>query len=257
MKVPSTITLLCLSLFSRSFKSAIACDCMPTSAGHSLNSDRINTVFRGYVQRQHQAANATSAPSGLTYYIVNVGRIFKGCTFKNATTILVETSTSSATCGVTFNLKKSYLFSGNTVPAKSDVVNIASKKNPSLIKDVMIRVHSCDLNTEFKYLSQTDKQTLWNSTNTCTACSSAADCPGGIDGGSHYCDQSKCVAYDRPCEPVADDLPWLGIDNNNCMDDPCLTAIPCTDDAKCIQNKCDKCGWPLWVDGKGNRVCYN
>lgn len=256
MKVSSTIALLFLSLLSTSFNSASACDCLPTSAEHSLYNDRINTVFRGLVQRKHQATNDTSAPSGLTYYVVNVGRIFKGCNFKNATTILVETSSDSSTCGISFNLKKSYLFSGNTVPAKSSIINIAAKKNPSLIKDVMVRVNSCDLNTEFNRLSQTDKETFWNSTNTCTKCTSAADCPGGVVGGSHYCDQGRCVAYDRPCPPEPD-LPWLNIDTKTCMEDPCLTAAPCTDDAKCMQNKCDKCGWPLWIDGKGNRVCYN
>lgn len=259
MKASSSMILLLLAALSLSFKLTDACDCMPTSAERSLFSDRINSVFRGYVQRQQQIkpTNDTNAPAGLNYYVVNVGRIFKGCTFKNATTILVETSSSSSTCGVTFDLKKNYLFSGNTVPAKANIVKIAAMKNPSIVKDVMVRVQACDLNAEFKYLSQTDKQTLWNSTNTCTKCSSASDCPGGLDGGLNYCDQGKCVAYDRPCPPTPDDLPWLSIDNNSCMDDPCLTATPCVDDAKCIQNKCDKCGWPLWVDGKGNRVCYN
>lgn len=257
MKVTSIIALLALSVLSISLKSCTACSCLPTSVQNSLLSDRINTVFRGYVQRQHQlnVTNSTNTPSGFTYYVVNVGRIFKGCTFKNATTILVETASSSATCGVTFNPKKSYLFSGNTVPSKSSVVEIVGKKNPSIIKDVMVRVQLCDLNTEFKYLSPTDKQTLSNSTNICTKCASASDCPGGLNGGTHYCDQSKCVAYDRPCAPVPTDLPWLT--NDSCTDDPCITATPCVDDAKCVQNKCDKCGWPLWIDGKGNRVCYN
>jgi hypothetical protein len=257
MKGSSSTNLLLLSFISLLFKSVIACDCLPTSAERSLYSDHINTVFRGQVQRQQQipSMNNTNAPSGLIYYVVNVGRIFKGCTFKNATTILVETPSSSSTCGVAFDLKKSYLFSGNSVPAKPSVVAIAAKKNPSILKNVMVRVQACDLNVEYKYLSQTDKQTLSNSTHTCTTCTSAADCPGGIDGGINYCDQGRCVAYDRPCPPVPDDLPWL--DNSSCMDNPCLTATPCVDGAKCVQNKCDKCGWPLWIDGKGNRVCYN
>jgi hypothetical protein len=246
-----------VSFLSVSFKSVNACDCMPTSVERSLYSDHINTVFRGLVQRQQQIVptNDTSAPSDLSYYVVNVGRIFKGCNLKNATNILVETPSDSSICGLTFDPKKTYLFSGNSVPAKSNIVEITAKKNPSIIKDVMVRVQACDLNSEFKYLSQTDKQTLWNSTNTCTTCTSAADCPGGIDSGLNYCDQGICVAYDRPCPPIPADFPWLNV--ASCMDDPCLTATPCVDGAKCIQNKCDKCGWPLWVNGEGNRVCYN
>ena len=210
MKVLSSITLLFISLFSVSFHSVNACDCKPTSAARSLYSENTNTVFRGLVQRQQVVAssNNTNDPSGFTYYVVNVGRVFKGCTVHNATVILVETSSSSSTCGVSFDLKKSYIFSGNSVPAKSNIVEIAAKKNQRITRDVMVHVALCDQNSEFKYLSQTDKQTYWNSTNMCTTCTSAADCPGGVDGGLHYCDQGKCVAYDRPCPPVQTDFTW-------------------------------------------------
>ena len=192
MKVSSSITLL-LCLFSSSFKSATA-----RSVEYSLYRDHVDTVFQGLVQRQH-IANETSDRSRLTYYVVSAGRIFKGCNFKNAETILIETSSDLEECGgVDFSLKKSYVFSGDTVPANTDFINSAAMKDPSLNKDVMVRVNSCALNTEFNLLSQTDKETLWSSTNICTKCMSTADCPGGIIGGSYYCDQNKCVAYDRP-----------------------------------------------------------
>ena len=208
MKVLSIITLLFGSFHSVSFQSVNACVCMPTSAERSLNSDDVNTVFRGHVQRQQQvvATNDTDAPPGFTYYIVKVGRIFKGCTFRNATMILVETSSSAATCGVNFDLKKDYLFSGNSVPAKPNIVEIAARKTQRIITDVMVHVQLCDRNSEFKYLSGTDRKALRNSTNTCTMCKSAADCPGGVDGGLNYCDQGKCVANNRPGPPKPKDF---------------------------------------------------
>jgi hypothetical protein len=114
----------------------------------------------------------------------------------------------------------------------------------------MVDLYNCDLNVEFKTLPQTDKELLWNSTNICTKCESSADCPGGSDGG-YYCDQGTCKSYDAPCPPSSN---FPINDQATCNDDPCLTAKPCTD-AKCVVNKCDKCGWPLWIDPNGNRVC--
>jgi hypothetical protein len=253
MKASCVIQLLLLSFLAAATKVTQACDCFPTSLEDSLYNDDVQTVFRGHVQRMVTFNDTTPFPPN--YYVVNVLRVYKGCLFQNATTVLIETAAESAMCGVVnFDLKKSYLFSGYMIPAKQYVTEKIAPKNPTILRTAMVYVHLCQYNSEFKSLAPSEKALLGNTTNICTKCDSAGDCPGGMDGGKYYCDQGKCVAYDRPCPPVPY-LPWLK-DLNTCVDDSCSTPTPCGD-AKCVVNKCDKCGWPLWIDSKGNRVCRN
>jgi hypothetical protein len=260
MKVLCAIKLFLLSFLTAAVEVAHACSCFPTSMEDSLYSDNVHTVFRGYVQRMVTFNDTTSLQQDIVmfnpqpnYYIVNVQRVYKGCAFQNATTILIETESQSSLCGVSFGLKKSYIFSGTMIPAKPNVTEKIAPKNPNILRTAMVRTNLCLYRTEFKSLTTSEKTLLGETTNMCTKCDSAADCPGGIDDGKYYCDKGKCVAFDRPCPPIQD-LPWLKDYYTNCAAVQCSTTTPCAN-ATCLVNKCDPCTSPLWIDAKGSRVC--
>jgi hypothetical protein len=246
MKTSHAIATLLFAFIALLVEDVSACDCMATpSVEASLSNNEIDYVFRGYVQKLLQGDDEFEPK----YYAVRVWRVFKGCTFGNATNIVVRTGSNSAVCGVDLTLKENYVFSGSSLPADPDIVKLIKGRNSTVLTSEIVGIGLCDFNRPFKPIPHVDKSLLWNSTNLCVKCDSAEDCPGGIGDGKYYCDKSKCVAYDGGCPPVS---PW--IKPQICLENPCLYAKPCTE-ATCIQDKCDTCGSPLWIDPNGNRVC--
>jgi hypothetical protein len=246
MKTSLAIATLLFAFIALLIEDVSACDCMAiTSVEESLSNKKIDYVFRGYVQKLLKGDDQDEPK----YYAVRVWRVFKGCTFGNATNIVVKTGSNSAVCGVALTLKENYVFSGRSMPADPDIVKLIKGRNSTVLTSEIVGINICDFNRPFKPIPHIDKSLLWNSTNPCVKCASADDCPGGIADGKYFCDKSKCVAYDGGCPSVDP-----GIKPQICLDDPCLYAKPCTE-ATCIQDKCDMCGSPFWIDPNGNRVC--
>ena len=147
-------------------QSTHACSCRerPTVAA-SLKNEDIDYVFRGYVKRQiDMGAVSINEPK---YYSVRVWRVYKGCTFTNATSIVLETAGNSGLCGVNLELNKNYVFSGRSTPAKSEVIKKAQERNPKIITNEMVQVANCDFNTEFLSLSSAEKDLVRNQKNVC------------------------------------------------------------------------------------------
>jgi hypothetical protein len=164
MKTFSAIFLILLSAVL--YQCTHACDCResPTVAA-ALKNDDIDYVFRGYVKRQIDMGTvSTNAPK---YYSIRVWRVYKGCTFTNATSIVLTTAGNSALCGVGLSLNKNYVFSGRRTPAESDVIKKAQEKNPKIITNEMVRVGNCDFNAEFLSLSSKDKDLVRKQKNVC------------------------------------------------------------------------------------------
>jgi Tissue inhibitor of metalloproteinase len=167
MKVIAII-LLFLSLLSHDAKRVVnACECIsrPT-VKKSLQSNNIDYVFRGYVKRQINVGSGNiNEPK---YYNVRVWRVYKGCTFSNETSIVVETAGNSALCGVGLQLKENYVFSGRSEAADPKVIKIAQKMNPRILSSEMVRIQQCDFNAPFTSLTRDDKNLVRNQTNRCT-----------------------------------------------------------------------------------------
>lgn len=231
---------------------ANACSCrsMP-SVEASLSSDHVQHLFRGFVQREIVMNNTNDfSPK---YYLVTARRVYKGCAFKNGTNVIVKTSSNSAMCGISIPVKKPFIFSASGTAPEQPVINATIRSNPHVYKKQILSVGSCDLNVATQFLPIEQKTLLSQTINLCTTCTSAADCPGGIDGGEYYCDKSLCVAYDKPCPPILDDD--FPRPKPSCLEDPCLRNTTATcNNAKCITNKCNMCAEPLWIDSIGNRV---
>jgi hypothetical protein len=148
------------------YQSSNACSCRerPTVAA-ALKNDDIDYVFRGNVKRQiDMGAVSINEPK---YYSVRVRRVYKGCTFTNATTIVVTTAGNSGLCGVGLSLNNDYVFSGSSTPAESKVIKRAQEKNPKIITDEMVQVGSCNFNSLFSSLSSAAKDLVRNQTNVC------------------------------------------------------------------------------------------
>jgi hypothetical protein len=246
MKNSHAIATLLFAFIALLVEDVSACSCMSSRlVAISLSDNETDYVFRGYVQKLLRGDDQDEK----RYYAVRVWRVFKGCTFGNATNIVVTTFGKLHSCSIDLTLQENYVFSGYSLPADPDIVKLIKGGNSTVLTSEIVSVNVCGFNSPFKPLPLVDKALLWNSTNVCVKCASADDCPGGIGGGKYYCDRSKCVAYDAVCPPVD---PW--INTPTCLEDPCLYAKPCNE-ATCIQDKCNKCGCPLWIDPKGIRVC--
>jgi hypothetical protein len=166
MKATSAIVLFLVSCMIHSTKVANACLCNsePTVTA-SLQSNNTKYVFRGFVKRHINVGSGDiNEPK---YYSVRVQRVYKGCTFKNATSIVVKTEGNSGLCGVDIPLRGDYVFSGGSVPMDPAVFKIAVKKTPQILSTEMVSVQSCDFNAPFKTLSSEDKTLVGNQPNKC------------------------------------------------------------------------------------------
>ena len=164
MKTFSAMISVLVSLFL--LQSTSACDCResPTVAA-SLADEDIDYVFRGYVTRQIDVGSVgINEPK---YYSVRVWRVYKGCTFTNATSIVVTTAGNSALCGIGLTVSKNYVFSGRSTPPISMVIKKAKVKNPNILTKEMVHVANCDFNEQFPLLSSEDKDLLRKQTNVC------------------------------------------------------------------------------------------
>jgi hypothetical protein len=165
MKTFSVISAVLVSLLLH--QSTCACDCLvfPTTVAASLKNENVDYVFSGYVRRQIDMGTVSiNAPK---YYSIRVWRVYKGCTFANATSIVLTTGGNSGTCGIYVELNQNYIFAGYSTPAESEVIQKAKVKSPNIITNEMVFVGSCNFNAEFLSLSSADMDLLRTQTNVC------------------------------------------------------------------------------------------
>jgi hypothetical protein len=214
---------------------ALACKCMQPSAKGALYGD-VDSVFLGRVVKQ-----LVSNDENNLKYLINVGRVFKGCFITSDSFIILSTGTSSASCGLQLALKTRYIFSGILEPV--DPTMLLQVEGRTIAGEVS--AGTCGYNSPWLTVSPEDKLLLRDYENVCKdICSTGADCPV-----TSYCDAGKCVAFDAPCP---DGVP-LGV----CPGPPCKYATPCAEaglDAQCIENFCGGC-YAIFVNAARNRVC--
>ena len=146
-------------------QSTNACDCIESpTATSSLQNEDIDYVFRGYVTRQ--IGMGTVDINEPKYYTVRVWKVYKGCTFSNAT-IVLTTAGNSALCGISIALNKNYVFSGKSTLPLPKVIQKAKVRNPNIFAKEMVRVANCDFNMELLSLPSSDKFSLHTSKRVC------------------------------------------------------------------------------------------
>lgn len=178
-------------------------------------------------------------------FLVKVRRVYKGCDFDCGDTVIVTTGSDGAMCGVYLQEKKHYLLTGHLV--KADDVAIAAVKERDIAAEVSIV--SCEINTDWKYVSYEDKKLLWKyaklDRDCGTGCESGADCLK-----NDYCDAGRCIDSTATCPfyvPVV-----------HCLVDPCENE-PCKEageGGRCLSNYCGGCH-AICIDKEGNRVYKN
>lgn len=93
----------------------LACSCMPTSANSTLYESWHATglVFRGTAIRDISPPPPPDTPFGseLKIYLVQLGRVFKGCSLKAMDRIVVTTRSSGSMCGNPLALNVGYVLS--------------------------------------------------------------------------------------------------------------------------------------------------
>jgi hypothetical protein len=214
-----------------------ACTCITPGPTALSSLDTVNlTVFRGKVVRQ---VTIQSGDTSTNNYIVNVTRVFKGCSFKAHENILITTG-NIGMCGILLEVGGDYIISGYN----STVSAATRKKLGRGHRKIKYSVGTglCDYTYPFDSVSAQDLTYLRQHYNQCEPCATGADCPD-----AYYCDTEKCVPYDVPY--CSDGTPVVP-----CFADPC-TLKPCSTDAiTCIPNYCGGCN-AIWIAANGTRVC--
>jgi hypothetical protein len=207
-----------------------ACRCIeaPTAA---LALEKTSHVVRGLVIRQLKTVN------GAVRYVVQVGKVFKGCAFDVSDRIIISTSTNS--CGVsTLVVGRTYVWSGSSTPINAATITLLGK-NTKITQDVSINLCSYFQEWQLGVLPE-DKTLLRQYVNQCATCNVGKDC---LDGFT--CDKGQCFDFSAPCPK--DQPPAL------CPANPCNWAKPCTE-AKCVPYYCGGCR-AIFVAPNGTRVC--
>jgi Tissue inhibitor of metalloproteinase len=150
-----------LSLFITLFLPlfSLACKCREPMIATALEG--ADVVFRGTVVRELKETNPSSQTKRL---VVKVGRVFKGCSFAMADRIVVTTSISSASCGVSTEIDKTYVFSGS-----SEFIDTATKKQLGKNTKIMnaVSIQACMYNRDWDDIPSADKTALRAVVNDC------------------------------------------------------------------------------------------
>ena len=230
----------CMLLVSSAIRSTLACKCLQPTASIALNS--ASSIFAGTVTRQKKPLDEDIQE---ILSIVTVDRTIKGCALKKGERIVVTTGSSSAACGVNFDVDERYFITGDIEKLDADLVKKTyglTFKNP--IKS-MVRVNSCNFNMLRRDVSQKDRNVLFEygkKKNVCPAkCVIGTDCPN-----DYYCDSGKCKSFNEPCP---DDRPPVA-----CFADPCSVTEPCMDDLQCTAYYCGTCA-AIFTDKNRTRTC--
>jgi hypothetical protein len=225
------LSLLWLLLVLRLPTPVSACRCIepPTAA---LALEKTSHVVRGVVRRQLKTVN------GAVRYVVQVGRVYKGCAFDVSDRIIVSTSTNS--CGATLAVGRTYVVSGSSTRVNAATIALLGKTtNINVTQDVSISLCSYVQEWQQGVLPE-DKTLLRQYVNQCATCKIGKDC---LDGFT--CDKGRCIDFSAPCPK--DQPPAL------CPANPCNWAKPCTE-SKCIPYYCGGCR-AIFVAPNGTRVC--
>jgi hypothetical protein len=221
---------------------AFACKCIPPTIERALYGD-VENVFVGRIKRR-----LVSPSPNRKYYLAQVMRIFKGCSFPEASHIIVSTGESSASCGLLLEPKTYHILSGNL--EKMDDSLVAQLGNLTITGEVS--AGSCEYNMPWESTPLAEKKLLRkykkNDNLSCspvTLCNTGTDCPA-----SYFCDNSeRCVSFTIPCPVDSPAIP--------CLVNPCTVADPCQDapgGVTCLPYYCGSCN-VVWIDSNRNIVC--
>jgi hypothetical protein len=224
---------------------ASSCICgNPVNAKLALS---LENVFRGIVTKKLTSTKPAGFKSA--NYIVRVTKVFKGCSFVASERIVVTTGDSPFHCGIDLQVNGTYAFSGDRL-AIQDNVKAQLGKNTKILRGVF--ANACSYNVKWSAVTVVDLKLFRNHDNSqCVAtCDSGADCPN-----NHFCDDGKCVAFDRFC---------FVFPPPHCPVSPCSVAPPCMQSScegllctvsavKCHDNFCD-CSHE-YIDTTNMRVC--
>lgn len=222
---------------------SLACRCMPKTWNETLTQPE-SLVFRGTVTKVEPAADDFSQNK----YIVQLGRVFKGCNIKGNERVLMTSYTDSATCGVVLALGASYLFSTGPTQPIDNTTRVGLGPRTKITQTVW--ASSCKYNQEWSDVPAEVLATLrsYQNQKMCQApktCKTGADCPIK----NSFCDSGKCMAIGAPCPS---DRP-----QTSCVAEPCAVATPCSvEGSKCYNDYCGGCNAIFFDPNKMTRVCH-
>jgi hypothetical protein len=213
--------------------SLLACKCKEPDAQSSLDNNE--NVFRGTAIRSLKSSNVETEAK----FVVQVGKVFKGCKLNAGERVVVTTGIDRSNCGVGLSLGANFVFSASAPTPVTPADNLGNRTKITAV----YTVNACNYNRDWKLVPDEDRKIFRTHQNVCKpfACTTGADCPS-----NHYCDTDICVSYDAKCPE--------GIMTPICADNPCLWSKPCTE-AKCIPSMCSGCQ-PVFIDPTGTRVCH-
>ena len=242
-------------------KDADACSCLPPTVQSS----------HGWADDVIIARVAFGVEVGQTqWYIVRTRKVIKGC-LKAKQWVYVKTNTSSAACGATLQLGKTYLLNGGNV-GKSWGVDTLS-------------IGSCSMNVPVSQLNQAERKWLLSRTN---CCKDKCQCTGGqplvncfVDPctvnscptgtcTANYCGGCGAEFYDDTGNPVCtgcedqDDCAWNQVCSDGLCQSGCSTDKDCNEGFWCspgfeggmackpFQGEGEFCGGftPVWAQAK-------
>ena len=208
---------------------AEACSCLPrTNEQHYCDSD---FVVKAKVQRDLGDSHADGQR-----YRVKVKKSFKG---DLQGTVIMSTSTSSATCGVELGIRKMYLLTG------------------SITSDGTPRINLCNKVSTWRSLPRAERR-QWKNGWSCTP---ELECPMGCDvwydgcnnctcdnGELGACTRRFCIQYTEPyCKEPCPQV--------RCMEPPRWCPTGYTVSMQYTENECPTC--EVCEDGNGNILADN
>ena len=237
-------TFMCLFLLVfPALRVTFACRCMQPTVARALD-DATSSIFTGTVRQQKVAIDPDRQQ---ILSILSVDRIIKGCSLKTSERIVVTTASSSAGCGVYFQVNETYVLTGEIQKLDTDL--LYQTYGLKFKKPINSTVHasSCSFTMLRRDVSVNDRKVLSNygKENPCPdVCNIGTDCPRPDD----YCDSGICRSVTRPCPPpIRPRTP--------CFVDPCNVTQPSRDDLKCTKIHCGICQ-AVFTDANRTRTCH-
>jgi hypothetical protein len=145
----------------------LACSCMPMSLNETMYASTESLFFRGTVVRDITPPPPVPdpnnpiflMPTGRNQYVVQVGRVFKGCTVKQSERILVTSAVQSSMCGLQLGVGANYVFYSGLAPKPVDAATLARLGNRTKVTST-VNIHLCGYNRPWDSVSEDDKNTL-------------------------------------------------------------------------------------------------
>jgi Tissue inhibitor of metalloproteinase len=145
----------------------LACSCLRMGLNETMYASDESLFFRGTVVRDITPPPPVPdpnnpifmMPNGRNQYVVQVGRVFKGCTIKQSERILVTSPMQSSMCGLSLAMGASYIFESGLAPKPVDAATLARLGNRTKVTST-VSVFLCGFNRPWDSVSEDDKNVL-------------------------------------------------------------------------------------------------